>query len=90
MLNENIVDARQIYYEFLDNVNSIKDSLLENIETLEKINNDMDSAYTVDEGKADEGYLVKTLDEAKRVYNSLVYTIIPAINEKIDIMSSQM
>lgn len=90
MVNDKIIDYRQSYYDFLENAKKVRESLQNTINSLEDARSSMKNAYVVNEETPYDEYLLETIENTKNIYNSLTYTIIPAIEDKIDKISLEM
>lgn len=77
--------SKTFYYEALrDKLYILVDGLKKSIDSLERVDQDISSSYSVDEGKVDGVLTSEIRDELNSRLNYLNYTIIPLINSKIN------
>ncbi len=89
-LSTDLMAERSRYYTFKDQVSNLARELLVSYNNLYKVSQHIKETYQVNNDSGDRGKFKNSCNALKSKYDLLVNSTIPAINNKIDELDSQI
>lgn len=89
-LSTDLMSERSRYYTFKDQVSNLASELLVSYNNLYKVSQHIKETYQVNNDSGDRGKFKISCNALKSKYDLLVNSTIPAINNKIDELDSQI
>lgn len=81
---------KQQYIDLLEQISRTCQQLDTGIKNLDNISGQTVQAYSIDGQSADHNYLVNTANQARQIHNHLAYSVMPAIEQQINILGEQI
>lgn len=88
--SQQLKNERSRYYVFREQTNTLATKLLESYNQYYSVHSKISESYQVNSEPGDLGVIAKDLKKLKESYDLLINSTLPAINSKIDRLSSQI
>ena len=88
--SQQLKNERSKYYVFREQTNTLATKLLESYNQYYSVHGKISESYQINSEPGDLGVITKDLKKLKESYDLLINNTLPAINNKIDNLSSQI
>ena len=88
--SQQLRNERSRYYVFREQTNTLATKLLESYNQYYSVHGKISESYQVNSEAGDLGVISKDIKKLKESYDLLINNTLPAINSKIDSLSSQI
>jgi hypothetical protein len=88
--SQQLKNERSRYYVFREQTNTLATKLLESYNQYYSVHGKISESYQVNSEAGDLGVISKDIKKLKESYDLLINNTLPAINSKIDSLSSQI
>ncbi len=88
--SQQLKNERSKYYVFREQTNTLATKMLESYNQYYSVHSKISETYQINSEAGDRGVISKDLKKLKENYDLLINNTLPAINSKIDSLSSQI
>ena len=88
--SQELRNERSKYYVFREQTNTLATKMLESYNQYYSVHGKINESYQINSEAGDLGVISKDLKKLKESYDLLINSTLPAINSKIDNLSSQI